>query len=263
MCTIPPRCARRTWVALVLETRRLSVNYGPLRALHNVSCAVSAGEIVSVLGPNGAGKSSLNNAIAGLIPHSSGELLLGGEEIGRMPAHRRARLGLCLVMERRHLFPLMTVRENLLIGAHSLSRSERVKADIGTVLPIFPGLAPHLNTRAGALSGGQQQMVAIARGLMGRPKVLMIDEPFLGLTPAVAAVITDVLLELRSRGVAVMFIEQNVNIAMSISDRVYLLQHGELAFAGTPEEAGRTNIIDHVYFGKERGADNLLNEKAT
>lgn len=230
----------------MLEARQVSVSYGAMKVLHAVDCRVAGGEIVSLLGPNGAGKSSLVNAIAGLVSLSSGHIMFDGKDISMAPPHSRVRAGVSLVMERHRLFPFMTVRENLIVGGYGGGGDVTPYEE---ALELFPVLRSHLDERAGNLSGGQQQMVALARGLMATPRILMIDEPYLGLAPSVISTINAFMEQLRSRGVGLLFIEQAVNAALDISDRVYFLKSGEVAFSGTPADARRESIVEEVYFG--------------
>ena len=210
---------------------------------------VAAGEIVCVLGPNGAGKSTVMNAVTGLIGRRAGSVSFEGQDLGRVPTHEMVGRGIAHVLERHRLFPTLTVRQNLMLGAHH----ENARAHRNEILAWVEGLFPILITRrdqfAGTMSGGEQQLVAIARGLMSRPKLLMIDEPFLGLSPTAVQQILAVMRTVNQEGVALLFSEQNVELALSVSRRAYVLESGRVALSGRGDEVLGHEMVRRVYLG--------------
>jgi branched-chain amino acid transport system ATP-binding protein len=220
----------------MLEVENLEAFYGQATALDGVSLRVGATEIISVVGPNGAGKSTLVNAIAGLHRSRRGRIAMDGTDIGRLPAHRFCDCGIAIVPEGRRLFPRMTVRENLDLGAYR--RAARAGRDerLGRVHELFPRLAERAGQLAGSLSGGEQQMVAIGRALMAKPRLLLLDEPSLGLAPVIVDEVFDVVRAINALGVAVLLVEQNVERALELSSRAYLLIEGRVAVEGTADE---------------------------
>ncbi len=238
-----------TWGAVVLSVRGLEVSYGPLQVLWGVSLEVSEREVVCLLGPNGAGKSTTMNAISALVPRQAGAVTFLGADLGGMPTYEIVGRGLSHVLERRRLFPSLTVRENLLLGSyHRAARPKRAET-LEWVESLFPVLAERQAQQAGSMSGGEQQMVAIARGLMSRPRLLMIDEPFLGLAPLVVDQILSVIETINREGVAVLFPEQNVSLALSISHRGYLLESGRIVLEGSGQEMLEHETVRRVYLG--------------
>ena len=233
----------------MLRVRDLEVKYGDFQALWGVSLDVSAGEVVCLLGPNGAGKSTLISAISGLVPTFRGTIEFCGERIERLPTHEIVTRGLSQVMEQRRLFPYLTVEKNLLLGSYQ-ARARAQRADsLGWVFELFPILRERRTQLAYSLSGGEQQMVAIARGLMSRPKFLMIDEPFLGLAPIVVQTILNILKRVNGEGVTVLFIEQNVQLALGASHRGYLLESGHMVASGAAAELLESEMVRKVYLG--------------
>jgi branched-chain amino acid transport system ATP-binding protein len=233
----------------MLEIRDLEVCYGDFQVLWGVSMDVASGEIVCVLGPNGAGKSTVMNAVTGLIARRSGAIAFAGEDLARVPTHDMVGRGIAHVLERHRLFPTLTVRQNLLLGAHHASARARREQALEWVEGLFPVLRERRGQLAGSMSGGEQQLVAIARGLMSRPKLLMVDEPFLGLAPAAVERILEVLQAVNREGVAVLFTEQNVELALSLSQRAYVLESGRVALAGRASEVLGHDRVRHVYLG--------------
>lgn len=234
----------------MLEVSGVNIIYANhYQVIWDVSMRVDEGEIVCILGPNGAGKSSLMNTISGLIKPDSGAIRLGGVDIAGMAPHNINRRGLAHVLERRRLFPSLTVLDNLMLGASTAPARER-KDRLAWVLEMIPGAEPLFGQIANTMSGGQQQMIAIARGLMARPKLLMCDEPFLGLSPVAMAQVLQIFSDIRERGVTVLFIEQNVQQALEVSDRGYILESGRVALEGSGPDLLATKSVQEVYLGE-------------
>jgi branched-chain amino acid transport system ATP-binding protein len=238
----------------VLEVSTLAVRYGKIEALHQVAIRVSAGQIVSVIGPNGAGKSTLLNAIMGALPstgHASGRVAYLGEDVSRVPIERRVARGMCLVPEKRELFASMTVEDNLVLGAYRRKRAgERDFLDqLDHVFELFPRLKERRAQAAGTLSGGERQMLAVGRALMGKPDLLMLDEPSLGLAPLIVKEIFHIVSALRHTGVATLLIEQNAHAALQISDYGYVLETGDLALEGPARELAENPQVIETYLG--------------
>jgi branched-chain amino acid transport system ATP-binding protein len=233
-----------------LEVAKLEVAYGDFQVLWAADLSVMPGEIVAVLGPNGAGKSTLVNTISGLLRPRAGTITFEGKRIDGMPAHRAAGLGIAHVLERRRLFPFLTVEDNARLGAHN----PRARAQREETLARLESLLPLLKTRraqlAHTLSGGEQQMVAIARGLMARPKLLMIDEPFLGLSPKMVQEIGELVRRIRDeQGISVLFIEQNVELSLRLADRGVVLESGRTVLAGPSAELLRSTEVKRIFLG--------------
>ncbi len=233
----------------MLELKDVHVQYGQVRALEGVTISVQAGEIVVLVGANGAGKSTTLRAISGLVPCRSGEMLLEGKRIDGWSAHRLVQLGLIHVPEGRQVFPRMTVGENLDLGAFFCRDGHEVQRRLEWVLEVFPVLAQRRNQPAGTLSGGEQQMLAIGRGLMAEPRLLMLDEPSLGLAPAIVDGIFDVLVELNRQGTTLLLVEQNANVALSIADRGYVLETGTVVQHGRALELLDDEEVRRAYLG--------------
>ncbi len=233
-----------------LEASGLEVLYGDYQILWDVSFHARRGEVVAILGPNGSGKSTLMNTLSGLVRARSGEIRFGDRRIDGLPPHRIVGLGLAHVLERRRLFPYLTVRQNLLLGAYhpgARARREETLADVET---LFPHLRDRQTQMAGTLSGGEQQMVAIGRGLMARPALLMVDEPFLGLAPRVIEQIAEVLTAInRERGITVVFIEQNVELALRMAHRGYILESGRAILEGPSAALLASSELKRVFLG--------------
>ena len=233
----------------MLELERIRVSYGAAPALIDVSLAVAKGETVCVVGPNGAGKTTLINAIAGLHRIDAGAMRLEGRDVSRLAAHRYCGRGIAIVPEGRRLFTGMTVRENLELGAfHRTARAHREQS-LARVCALFPVLAERLEARAGALSGGQQQMVAIARALMAEPRLLLLDEPSLGLAPLIVTALFETIRTIAASGVTMLLVEQNVAMALEVAGRAYVLEEGRIAAAGSPAELRRRPEIRRAYLG--------------
>ncbi len=228
----------------------MSVAYGGIGAVHEVSLSVGAGEIATVIGPNGAGKTTLLNAIMG-VHTGTGSVRFRGRDIGRLGVEQRVREGICLVPEKRELFSTLTVEDNLLLGGFRVRREGRAasRAALGEVFALFPRLAERRRQRAGTLSGGERQMLAMGRALMARPELLMLDEPSLGLAPLVVREIFRIVAGLRSRGCAILLVEQNARAALQISDRGYVLETGRVVLEGPSAALATDDRVAVTYLG--------------
>jgi branched-chain amino acid transport system ATP-binding protein len=234
----------------VLEARGLDVLYGDYQILWEAGFRAEAGELVAILGPNGAGKSTLMNTLSGLIRPRRGSITFKGQSIAGLPPHRIVPLGLAHVLERRRLFPFMTVRENLLLGGYHPEARARREASLAEVEALFPFLRARADQLGHTLSGGEQQMVAIARGLMACPTLLMIDEPFLGLAPRIVEQIAEVIRALnRERGLTVVFIEQNVELALGMAHRGYVLESGRTIIEGPSASLLGSREVKRIFLG--------------
>jgi branched-chain amino acid transport system ATP-binding protein len=234
----------------LLEVRDLHVSYGHVAAVRGVSFSVEKGEIVALIGPNGAGKSSTLNAVAGLLKPASGSVKLDGLEVAGWPAHKTVAAGIVLVPEGRAILQRMTVAENLLIGseARPWSRDE-ARAAIEGQLKRFPSLQRRIDQQAGALSGGEQQMLAIARGLLARPRILCLDEPSMGLAPILVRQIFDTIREIHDEGVTILLVEQNARMALQVAQNACVLERGEIALKGPAAELARDARLQAAYLG--------------
>lgn len=244
----------------MLRVEDLHVSYGLLEVVKGISFAVREGEIVTILGSNGAGKSTTLRSLSGLRVHKRGRIEFLGEDISRLPAHQVMRRGLCLVPEGRQLFPDHTVLENLELGAFrrlGFGSSSEVRADYDDVFALFPRIKERLSQKAGLLSGGEQQMVAIARALIGRPRMLMLDEPSLGLAPKLVRSIFDAFERLRQQGIAVLLVEQMARLALRICDRAYVLERGMLTIEGARDEIMRDPRVVEAYLGDSAGYETI------
>jgi branched-chain amino acid transport system ATP-binding protein len=234
----------------MLEARGLNVLYGDYQILWDARFQVAEGEVVTILGPNGAGKSTLMNTLSGLLRPRSGQITFKSARIDGLAPHRIVRLGLAHVLERRRLFPYLTVRQNLLLGAYHPAARVGRESSLAEVEALFPFLRTRWDQLAHTLSGGEQQMVAIARGLMARPSLLMVDEPFLGLAPRVVQQISEVITAInRERGITVIFIEQNVELALRLAHRGYVLESGRTILEGPSAELLRSAEVKRIFLG--------------
>lgn len=233
----------------LLDIRHLDVSYGAIRALQDVSLHVMPGELVSLIGANGAGKSTLLKTIAGLLPFTQGEIHFSGDIINKQPAHSLASKGLVLVPEGRGIFGDMTVLENLQMGAYHRHDTFAVKQDIEHAFTLFPRLAERQQQMAGTLSGGEQQMVAIARALMSKPRLLLLDEPSMGLAPLLVQKIFEVIATIHREGVSVLLVEQNAHLALSLASRAYVLEHGEITLQGDANSLLHNPAVKTAYLG--------------
>jgi branched-chain amino acid transport system ATP-binding protein len=237
---------------MLLEVEDLSVNYGEIQALRGISLTAGEGEIVTVIGANGAGKTTALSAMSGLLkPGPASRVTYDGTDITRLPPHNRVALGIAHVPEGRHVFAAMTVAENLEMGAFLRSRrgSAEYQADVDAVLELFPVLGTRAAQIAGTLSGGEQQMLAIGRALMGGPRLLLIDEPSLGLAPLIVKGIFEAFGEIRTRGVTFVLVEQNARQALKIADRAYVLETGEITRSGEASTLMDDDAIKRAYLG--------------
>lgn len=237
----------------MLEIVKISTYYGYVQALKEVSIEVRDGEIVSIIGANGAGKSTLLNSISAIVPPRSGQILLDGKDITRLPVEAIVGLGISQVPERRQIFSTLSVYDNLFLGAYLRLRKGKkreVSDDLEYVFNLFPILRERRGQLAGTLSGGEQQMVAIGRGLMARPKVLLLDEPSLGLAPLLVKEIFRVLLQLRQEGTTILLVEQNARAALELSDRAYVLETGRIELSGASKELISNEEVKKAYLGR-------------
>ncbi|MFO1304644.1 MAG: ABC transporter ATP-binding protein [Burkholderiales bacterium] len=234
---------------MLLEVRGIDVRYGAAPALNQVSIDVAEGELVCVVGPNGAGKSTLINAIAGLHPVASGSMSFNGRDLTRLPPHRFCDAGIAIVPEGRRLFTGMSVRENLMLGSYRPQARKTRAASLDRVCGLFPALVEKMDAPAGSLSGGQQQMVAIARALMAGPRLLLLDEPSLGLSPLIVQTMFSMIERIHAEGVAVLLVEQNVSLALGLASRAYVLEEGAIVACDTPDTLKQQPHIRRAYLG--------------
>jgi branched-chain amino acid transport system ATP-binding protein len=240
----------------MLQLTGLSSGYGHIQTLHELTIEVAKEEIVAIIGPNGAGKSTLLNTLSGLVRASAGEVRFEGRDITNLPAHAVVRLGISQVPERRQIFDSMSVRDNLLLGAyHRFHRENRfaIQNDLQRTIEIFPLLSDRLDQPAETLSGGMQQMLAIGRGLMARPRMLLLDEPSLGLAPLLVQEIFRVIADLRRQGTTILLVEQNARAALRVADRGYVLEGGRIALAGMTSELAQDEGVQRAYLGRRNG----------
>lgn len=231
----------------ILKVDDLGVKYGSIHALKGISFEVNAGEIVTLIGANGAGKSTTLNAVAGLLKRDSGTVNFMGQDLGKMPAHKIVTQGLALVPEGRRVFLQMSVAENLEMGA--FTRSSGIAEDLERVYELFPRLKERRRQVAGTLSGGEQQMLAMGRAMMSRPKLLMLDEPSMGLAPLLVDQIFEIIKDLHKAGVTVLLVEQNAQAALNVADRGYVLEIGKIVATGTGAELLESPAIKKAYLG--------------
>ncbi len=232
-----------------LEVSGLVVHYGLVPAVDGVSIRLDRGTITTIIGSNGAGKSTIMKALCGLVKPSAGSVRLFGEEVAGQPPDALVRQGLSLVPEGRRLFGQMTVGENLRIGAYTRRNKAAVLDDLDRVLGYFPALRERLDTRAGSLSGGQQQMLAVARALMSAPKLLLLDEPTIGLAPAIVETIADIIRTIAGSGVDVLLVEQNAEMALGLADHAFILERGRVVMKGPSSELARSDEVRRAYLG--------------
>jgi len=234
----------------MLEVRNLNVNYGPVTALRGVKLKIGRGEVVAVIGANGAGKSTLLKTISGAIAPSSGEICFLDKRIDGMAAYKNVRDGLSLVPEGRRIFPQLTVDENLTAGALIRADPNGIAQDRKKVYDLFPRLRDRMRQMGGTLSGGEQQMLAIGRGLMARPKVLLLDEPSMGLAPIIVSAIFAILREINAYGTAILLVEQNSRKALEFASRGYVLENGQIVLSGNTEDLAANPRVKEAYLGQ-------------
>lgn len=233
----------------MLEVKNISASYGFLQVLWDVSLKVDKGEFVALLGPNGAGKTTTLKSIAGLVQPSSGEVLLEGKSIVDHPAHLICKEKISYISEKLNLFTAMTIEENLILGAYTIKDNEKKKETLAFVYELFPRLEERKKQLAGTLSGGERKMLAIGRGIMSSPEVMLVDEPSLGLAPNLTVDVFDALKTLVSRGVTILLVEQNVYTTLKITDRAYVLEHGRIVSEGLSAELLTDPHIKQAYLG--------------
>jgi branched-chain amino acid transport system ATP-binding protein len=232
----------------LLEVDDIHTYYGAIEALRGVSLNVDEGEVVTIIGSNGAGKSTTLRSISGLTPARLGKVVFDGQDITRVPAHEIVGRGIALAPEGRHCFARMTVRENLDLGAH-LRRDAEINEDLDRVYELFPRLQERQRQKAGTMSGGEQQMLAIGRALMARPKLLMLDEPSMGIAPILVQRIYETIAEINRQGVSILLVEQNANYALDVARRGYVLETGEVALANKSDELRNDPAVQRAYLG--------------
>jgi len=235
----------------LLRVEALEAAYGSVRALRGVDLEVRSGELVALVGSNGAGKSTLLRTLSGVHPALAGRVLYRGADVTRAPVHERVAGGIILVPEGRQVFGILTVEDNLRLGAHTRPRQE-MDDGLDRVFRVFPVLAERRRQRAGTLSGGEQQMLAIGRGLMGRPTLLLLDEPSMGLAPRLVAALFEVIVSLRAGGVTMLLVEQNAHAALSIADRGYVLETGRITLEGPGPELLGAEAVRAAYLGIQK-----------
>ena len=233
----------------LLEVKNLEVYYGVICALKGISFEVNEGEIVSLIGANGAGKTTMMQSVVGIIPKRGGTVLFDGHDITKTPCHKIVKCGMTQVPEGRRIFQELSVYENLMMGAYTMRDQQQFKADLESIYTRFPRLAERRNQIAGTLSGGEQQMLAMSRALMSHPKLLMLDEPSMGLAPILVDQIFEIIKELHKDGTTILLVEQNASKALEISDRAYVLETGSITLSGTGTELVQSDEVRKAYLG--------------
>lgn len=234
----------------MLSLNNVKSRYGRIEALHGVSLEVDEGEVVAVIGANGAGKTTMMRSISGVQPTSDGTILFDGKPLDKVPAHKRINLGIAQVPEGRHIFGPLSVEDNLLIGGWSLTSTERADPSrLGWAYDTFPILKEKRHLPAGSLSGGQQQMLAIGRAMVVRPRLILLDEPSMGLSPLLVQQIFDTLGELKKQGITILLVEQNANAALTFVDRAYVMETGNVIIEGTAQEISANPKVREAYLG--------------
>ncbi|MFO7943720.1 MAG: ABC transporter ATP-binding protein [Anaerolineales bacterium] len=233
----------------MLELKKIDAGYGFLQVLWEVSLEVEEGEFVALVGPNGAGKSTTLRTVAGLIKPKAGEVIFDGDVINDLPAHIISRSGISYVSEDLNLFRDMSVRENLILGAYAVPDKETQLEILEFIFSLFPRLEQRKNQLAGTMSGGERKMCAIARGMMSNPKLMLVDEPSLGLQPSLVNDVFSALLRLRDQGVTILLVEQNVNATLEFTDRAYILEQGRIVMEGPSKEVKQNKHVQNAYLG--------------
>ena len=236
-------------MSALLEVKNLKVGYGKIIAVKDISITVNQGEIVTLIGSNGAGKSTTLRTISVLLKPKSGEILFEGNRIDGKEGHEVVKLGLCQSPEGRRIFPRMTVSENLDLGAFLRTDKDAVAADRERVLNLFPRLRERISQRAGTMSGGEQQMLAVSRAMMGAPKLLMLDEPSMGLAPVLVDMIFETITKIRDQGITILLIEQNAAAALDVADRAYVLESGTIKMSGKASDLAKDPAVTKAYLG--------------
>jgi branched-chain amino acid transport system ATP-binding protein len=234
----------------MLNIENLFVNYGSIEALHGVTLNVEQGEIVALIGSNGAGKSTLLNTISGLVRPVSGTILFKGEPLEKLPPNEIVSRGICQVPEGRRIFYSMTVQENLEMGAHLIRDRAVIMQNLDRIFKLFPRLAERRKQEGGTLSGGEQQMLAIGRALMSNPRLLLLDEPSLGLAPVVVEEVYRVILEIQRAGTPILVVEQNAYQALSVANRGYVIETGNIILQDTADQLLENEVVKHAYLGE-------------
>jgi len=234
---------------MLLDIKNIDVLYDDFQVIWDVSINVDKAEMVALLGPNGSGKSTILNTISNLVEHRNGAINFENNLISNIPTYRRTELGISHVLERRRVFPHLTVKQNLLLGAWHPKAKDELSNSLEKIYKIFPKLETRSNQLAKTMSGGEQQMLAIARGMMGLPKLLMVDEPFLGLSPMVMKDLIKIFKNIVKEGISILFVEQNVRLALSMADRGYVLESGRLVIDGKSEELIDNEKVTKVFLG--------------
>ena len=234
---------------MLLDIKNIDVLYDDFQVIWDVSLKVNNSEMVALLGPNGSGKSTVLNTISNLVEHKKGSITFDNTLISNIPTYRRTELGISHVLERRRVFPHLTVKQNLLLGAWHPKAKEELSNSLNKVYKIFPKLETRSDQLAKTMSGGEQQMLAIARGMMGLPKLLMVDEPFLGLSPMVMKDLIKIFKDIVKEGISILFVEQNVRLALSMADRGYVLESGRLVGDGKSEDLIDNEKVTKVFLG--------------
>ena len=234
---------------MLLDVKNIDVLYDDFQVIWDVSINVNKAEMVALLGPNGSGKSTVLNTISNLVEHKKGSITFDNTLISNIPTYKRTELGISHVLERRRVFPHLTVKQNLLLGAWHPKAKEELTNSLNKVYKIFPKLETRSDQLAKTMSGGEQQMLAIARGMMGLPKLLMVDEPFLGLSPMVMKDLIKIFKNIVEEGISILFVEQNVRLALSMADRGYVLESGRLVIDGKSEELIDNEKVTKVFLG--------------
>ena len=233
----------------MLEVKDLEVYYGVICALKGISFEVNEGEIVSLIGANGAGKTTMMQSIIGLIPKRNGTVRFQGQDITKTPCHKIVSLGMTQVPEGRRIFQELTVYENLMMGAYTVKDQQQFRSDLEAVYQRFPRLAERKNQIAGTLSGGEQQMLAMSRAIMCRPKLLMLDEPSMGLSPLLVNQVFDIIRDINKSGTTILLVEQNAGKSLEISDRAYVMENGSIVLSGTGKELAASEKVRKAYLG--------------
>ena len=233
----------------MLEVKDLEVYYGVICALQGISFEVNQGEIVSLIGANGAGKTTMMQSIVGLIPKKNGTVVFDGHDISKTPCHKIVKMGMTQVPEGRRIFQELTVYENLMMGAYSNKNNQQFKADIEAAYARFPRLAERRNQVAGTLSGGEQQMLAMSRALMCHPRLLMLDEPSMGLSPLLVDQVFEIIKDINKDGTTILLVEQNAGKSLAISDRAYVMENGSIVLSGTGAELASSEKVKKAYLG--------------